>query len=174
DGDGRVFPVVGVGAIVRVVDDERLGAAGDGDEGGVGGRGRLRRREAEDFDARFAGLGDPDFVRGGDVADVVGGAGERGAGDDALGGGIDDGEREGGAVGGEEEVGTVVVDGGDGLAVAGVVARQAGEAGDGGDGAGGGIDEVEGAGAAGGDEEAGERGGGEAEIVEADAGRAVG
>src|SRR6476661_7510244 len=46
-------------------------ASGDGEEGRVGGHGRVGGGEAEDLDAVLIRLGDPDLVGGGDVAHVV-------------------------------------------------------------------------------------------------------
>ena len=128
--------------------------------------------EREDLDLIGTGLGDPELVGRPDEADVVRARGKRHGGDDAAGGRVDDIELAGRAVGDVEEP-VALVDRGRAVIVIARVAGDRSEARDRSDGQGVGIDEVQRARSARRDQETMERGR-ITEVVEADAGRAVG
>src|SRR5262249_16727929 len=81
DGVRLVAPLVGVGALARVVDDEGLGAVGEANGAGRGRAAPGLAGQREDLDLLRARLGDPDLARRRDVADVVRAAGEPRLGD---------------------------------------------------------------------------------------------
>src|SRR5262249_8739002 len=96
-------PLVRVGALPPGVDAAGLRSVVELDDPDAPGCRRAVLRQREDLDPLGAGLRPPDLGRGGDIADVVGPAGERRVGDDDGLRWVDDVQPPGAAVAREEQ-----------------------------------------------------------------------
>ena len=108
DGERRVVPRVGIRAMARQIDLQRLGPVRHFD---IAGRLELRRRllrEAERLDRLRPRFAHPHLAQRRDPANVVGRTAQLHARDDAQGGGVDDDQHLLGPIGREDERVSVV------------------------------------------------------------------